>query len=114
MKFEEILPKMRDEGKIGKVGEYLFKLSEYGLVWKKSHSSWTRHPRMLEDFLERDDWSLESMKVKKWRWVFGRDETMLYLTELFFSENKAEYFRIERGFAWKHPIPQTYIEEEEE
>ena len=39
---------------------------------------------------------------------------MLYLTELFFSENKAEYFRIERGFAWKHPIPQTYIEEEEE
>ena len=113
MKFEEILPKMRDEGKIGKVGEYLFKLTEYGLVWKKSHSSWTRHPRMLEDFLERDDWSLESMKVKKWQWVFGSGVEIQVAPAGYLTEEKAEKYRVAYEYDWMERIDHTMIEGEE-
>ena len=113
MKFEEILPKMRDEGKIGKVGEYLFKLSEYGLIWKKSHSSWTRHPRMLEDFLERDDWSLEPIKVKKWQWVFGVENKANFLMQARMTKQEACDYAKEHNFNWTVYIDQTMIEEEE-
>ena len=112
MKFEEVLPKMR-EGKIGKVGEYLFKLSEYGLIWKKSHSSWTRHPRMLEDFLERDDWSLEPMKVKKWQWIFGCGVEGESSPRVYLTEEKAEKYRVEYEYDWMERIDHTLIEEEE-
>ena len=112
MKFEEVLPKMR-EGKIGKVGEYLFKLSEYGLIWKKSHSSWTRHPRMLEEFLERDDWSLEPIKVKKWQWVFGSDAEIQAAPAVYLTEEKAEKYRVAYEYDWMERIDHTMIEGEE-
>ena len=114
MKFEEVLPKMRDEGRIGKVEGYFFKLSEDGLVWKKSseHSSWTRYPRMLEDFLKSDDWSLEPMKVKKWRWAFGfgySDEPML---SGLLTEEEAEKYMRRHGFGWAEKISKTMVEVE--
>ena len=113
MKFEEVLPKMRDEGRIGVWDGYRNKFEGERFIREYPQNDWGGVSFGYRAFTS-DEWTLEPIKVKKWRWVFGRDETMLYLTELFFSENEAEYFRIERGFAWKHPIPQTYTEEEEE
>ena len=68
MKFEEVLPKMRDEGRVGKVGGMFFKF-ENGLLWRKTSecSPWSHFPRIVEDYLTIDTWSLEPIKVKKWQ-----------------------------------------------
>ena len=113
MKFEEVLPKMRDEGRIGKVGGMFFKF-ENGLLWRKTSecSPWSHFPRIVEDYLTIDTWSLEPIKVKKWQWVFGvRNECRVIPTHRM-TEAEAEGYMVVNGFGWAEEIDRTMVEEE--
>ena len=114
MKFEEILPKMRDEGRIGKIEEEFFKLED-GIIWRKSaeHLPWSRHPEKIENYLMSSNWSLEPIKVKQWLWVFGvgNEGKELPLDKL--TEAEAECYRIKYKLEWMERIEHTMAEEEE-
>ena len=113
MKFEEVLPKMRDEGRIGKVGGNFFKF-ENGLLLGKSDecSPWTRFPIPVEDYLRSDGWSLSPSKVKKWKWVFGYGKDEQLVKEYSMTEAEAEKYKNEYHFEWAERIMRTVTEEE--
>ena len=117
MKFEEVLPKMRDEGRIGTVGGLLFfKISKDGKLWMKpiQEYEWQYHPDLNEEYLTKDLWSLEPIKVKKWRWVFGCGETVQREVSSYMTEEEALSYKFHaNSYAWMERIDHTLKEEEE-
>ena len=114
MRFEGVLPKMRDEGRIGKVGGMFFKF-ENGFLWRKTSecSPWSHFPRIVEDYLTIDTWSLEPIKVKKSCWSFGTGPRLLSQMLDPCTDDEATKMRVEQGFEWKEEIVNTRIYEEE-
>ena len=114
MKFEEVLPKMRDEGRIGKVGEsLLFKISSDGRLWIQVNpiSPWRPLQDLNEEYLTKDLRSLLPIEIKRWDWIFGNGcKSLFFRTGL--TKEQAENKRIFHEYEWSHPIPQTLREEE--
>ena len=115
MKFEEVLPKMRDEGRIGTVGGLLFfKISKDGKLWMKpiQEYEWQYHPDLNEEYLTKDLWSLIPKKVKKWQWVFGIGDKINHTSPDRKTELEASIYMSENWFEWAERIDHTMIEEE--
>ncbi len=115
MKFEEVLPKMRDEGRVGVIGLDFFKF-ENGFIWKRSskYSPWVHFPRIVEDYFTSDDWAIEPVKVKKWQWVFGNDIQILLSPPLHLTKDEAEIKRVLYSYSWKNLVAPTEIESYED
>ena len=115
MKFEEALPKMRDEGRIVARNDMTYKLED-GTLWgqrkDKNDGKWYRVAFTGAALLE-GSWTLLPIKVKKWQWVFGSDVEGESLPRLYLTEERAEAYRIEYEYDWMEPIDHTMIEEEE-
>lgn len=116
MKFEEVLPKMRDEGWIARFGGYLrFKLSE-GCLWINTNfpgSGWSPHHELNEEYFLQDRWELEPVKVSKWRWVFGYGSQLQTTSYAHLSESEAEEYKLQKNFGWAERIEHTHTEVEE-
>ncbi len=111
MKFEEVLPLMK-QGQIAVWGCGRYREAEgklivqYDIEWTVVFLDWAA--------LSSEEWQIEKVKVKKWQWVFGRGHGLNIATSIYHTEESAEKNRIQRGYEWKHPIPQTEIEVEED
>lgn len=111
MKFEEVLPKMRDEGRVGIWINRRHKFIDGVLHWEeKDHWSFITYSG---EAFTSDSWTLEPIKVKKWQWVFGSDVEGESLPRIYLTEERAEAYRIEYEYDWMEPIDHTMIEEEE-
>ncbi len=114
MKFEEILPKMRDEGRVGLVGTTFFKISLDGKLWMKLDTGyWEVIHNLNEEYLITDEWSIVPRKVKKWQWVFGVENRANFLMQARMTKQEACDYAKEHNFHWTVYIDQTMIEEEE-
>lgn len=111
MKFEEVLPKMRDVGRVGIWNGHRHKFVDGMLQWEED-CPWPFIHYSGKAFTS-DDWVLEPIKVKKWQWVFGSDVEGESLPRLYLTEERAEAYRIEYEYDWMEPIDHTMIEEEE-
>ena len=113
MKFEEVLPKMRDERRVGVVGTTFFKISADGKLWMKLDTGyWHFHPNLNENYLTTDEWSLEPRKVKRWQWVFGIGDKINHTSPDRKTELEASIYMSENWFEWAERIDHTMIEEE--
>ena len=112
MKFEEALPKMRDEGRIGVRKERRHKFEKGVFVMEYPLGGWSE-VYIGAPSLTKDDWTIEPIKVKKWQWVFGSDVEGESLPRLYLTEERAEAYRIEYEYDWMEPIDHTMSEEEE-
>ena len=88
MKFEEVLPKMRDEGRIANLNGHLHKFAD-GRLWMKCLSGRWEVIQYTGDGLTTDDWKLEPVKVSKWRWVFGFGSELQMTAYGYLSESEA-------------------------
>ena len=112
MKFEEILPKMRDEGKIANLHGVLYRLSN-GNLWMKGLSGHWTTPIFSDGAFAADDWKLEPVRVSKWRWVFGLGSELQMTAYGYLSEAEADAYRIHKNFDWAERIEHTRTEVEE-
>ena len=112
MKFEEILPKMRDEGRIANLNGHLHKFAD-GRLWMKCLSGRWEVIQYTGDGLTTDDWKLEPVKVSKWRWVFGFGSELQMTAYGYLSESEADAYRIHKNFDWAERIEHTRTEVEE-
>ena len=111
MKFEEVLPKMRDEGRIGIWINRRHKFIDGVLHWEeKDHWSFITY---RGGAFTSDSWTLEPIKVKKWQWVFGVRNACRVLPILRMSEIEAECYKITHDHEWMEKIDHTMVEEEE-
>lgn len=114
MKFEEILPKMRDEGMKALWNDYCFKF-ENGKFWVHSGSfrdRWTV-TQLLEEAFTADDWRLEPANVVRWIWVFGFHNEVQRVPSTYMSEQDAEDYKVSNNFEWAEKIEMTRKEVEE-
>ena len=111
MKFEEVLPKMRDEGRIAIHNGNQYKLFDGNLMFR-TNNEWVYVTFTSKAYIT-NDWSIESRKVKKWRWAFGFGYECLPGKCNMMTEEQAEKYRVEKGFAWMERINHTMIEVEE-
>ena len=112
MKFEEVLPKIRDEGRIANLHGLSHKFSD-GKVWiKYPGGEWLR-ARFTAEAFTTDDWKLEPVKVVKWRWVFGCDDECLKGICNKMTEEQAEKYRVANEFDWMERIKHTRTEVDE-
>ena len=112
MKFEEALPKMRDEGRIGVRKERRHKFEEGEFLIEYPPGNWSQ-VFLGASALTKDDWTIEPIKVKKWRWAWGSgysDEPML--SGLLTAEEVEKYMKM-HGFDWAERINDTMVEVEE-
>ena len=107
MTFEEVLPWLK-QGKIVIHGEYRYQIRN-NMLQKKLSDEW-HSTCMGWLLLGSEEWEIEKVKVKKWQWVFGKGHGLNIATSIYHTEESAEKNRIQRGYEWKHPIPQTEIE----
>lgn len=112
MKFEEILPKMRDEGRIANLNGHLHKFAD-GRLWMKCLSGRWEVIQYTRDGLTTDDWKLEPVKVSKWRWVFGFGSELQMTAYGYLSESEADAYMIHKNFDWAEKIEHTRMEVEE-
>ena len=112
MKFEEVLPKIRDEGRIANLHGLSHKFSD-GKVWiKYPGGEWLR-ARFTAEAFTTDDWKLEPVKVVKWRWVFGYGSQLQTTSYAHLSESEAEEYKLQKNFGWAERIEHTHTEVEE-
>ena len=112
MRFEEVLPKMRDEGRSATLHGLSHKFSD-GKVWiKYPGGEWLR-ARFTAEAFTTDDWKLEPVKVVKWRWVFGFGSELQMTAYGYLSESEADAYRIHKNFDWAERIEHTRTEVEE-
>lgn len=111
MKFEEVLPKMRDEGRVGILfgSRHTFDSSRNFVRWEKT--GWRLFEASSAVFTS-DEWSLEPIKVKKWQWVFGVRNECRVMPIHRMTEVEAEGYMIVNGFGWAEEIDHTMVEEE--
>lgn len=112
MKLEEILPKMRDEGRIANLNGVLYKMEDGNLWAKYLNSQWKSAVFSVYTFTT-DDWKLEPVKVSKWRWVFGFGSELQMTAYGYLSESEADAYRIHKNFDWAEKIEHTRMEVEE-
>lgn len=112
MKFEEVLPKMRDEGKIANLHGVLYKIGE-GNLWAKYISRQWKSAVFSVDSFTTDDWKLEPVRVSKWRWVFGLGSELQMTAYGYLSEAEAEEYRFQGNYDWAEKIEHTRKEVEE-
>ena len=111
MKFEEVLPKMRDEGRVGIFDGHRHAF-ENGLLMIEVSGHWY-YANYNGIALTSETWTLEPIKVRKWQWVFGSETEGESLPRLHFTEERSEAYRIEYEYDWMERIDHTMIEEEE-
>ena len=112
MKFEEVLPKMRDEGRIAIHNGNQYKFFDGNIYLKMDHV-WIL-VTLTTIALISDEWSLEPIKVKKWRWVFGCGETVQREVSSYMTEEEALSYKFHaNSYAWMERIDHTLKEEEE-
>ena len=111
MKFEEVLPLLK-QGRIATHGEHRYQIRN-NMLQKKLADGW-HSTCMGWVLLGSENWEIEKAKVKKCQWVFGKGHGLNIATSIYHTEESAEKNRIQRGYEWKHPIPQTEIEVEED
>ena len=111
MRFEEVLPKMRDEGRVGILfgSRHTFDSSRNFVRWEKT--GWRLFEASSAVFTS-DEWSLEPIKVRKSCWSFGTGPRLLSQMLDPCTEEEATKMRIEQGFEWKEEIVNTRIYEE--
>ena len=110
MKFEEILPRMRDQGKIANLNGVLYKMED-GNLWRKYLTVHWKTTVFSDGAFATDDWKLEPVKVSKWRWVFGLGSELSMTSSAYLSEAEAEAYL--RNFDWSERIEHTRKEVEE-
>ncbi len=106
MKFEEVLPIMK-LGRTALVDGTPYRFID-GRLCVKTRYGWSKFYGDAPFFSE--NWEIEKVKVKVWQWVFGKEHKAAIATSIYHTEESAEKIRIQRGYEWKHPIPQTEIE----
>ena len=111
MKFEEVLPKMRDEGRVGIWTGRRHKFINGVLHWEEK-GLWVFINYSGEAFTS-DSWSLEPLKVNKWSWVFGRGDMWELIPSTKMTEIEAECYKITHDQEWMERIEHTMAEEEE-
>ena len=110
MKFEEVLPLMK-QGKVAVLDGTRYRLED-GWLKVSPDQKWSRVYGGLP--LSSEEWEIEKVKTKKWQWVFGRGNSTLFQTSLYYSEESAEKKRKQHGCDWKYPIPPTEIESDQD
>ena len=111
MKFEEVLPKMRDEGRIAIRKECRHKFEEGVLVQEDSSGNWFE-VSLSSQALMGDSWSLEPRKVKRWQWAFGCEKECQMLPRIRMSEMEASVHAEMNKFEWMEKLEKTMIEAE--
>lgn len=112
MKFEEILPRMRDEGKIANLNGVLYKFADGNLWMKRLSGDWKTAGFSVEAFTT-DDWKLDPVKVSKWRWVFGCGSELHMTSYAHLSKSESEAYKLLKNFDWAERIEHTRTEVEE-
>ena len=111
MKFEEVLPKMRDEGRVGIFDGHRHAF-ENGLLMIEVSGHWY-YANYNGIALTSETWTLEPAKVKKWQWVFGLGTDRQSLPRTKLTEIEAECYKITHDHEWMERIEHTVVEEEE-
>ncbi len=111
MKFEDVLPKMRDEGRIAVLSGNQYIFFDRNL-YSRTNNEWIL-VTLTSAALTSEGWSLEPRKVKKSCWSFGTGTRLLSQMLDPCTEEEATKMRIEQGFEWKEEIVSTRIYEEE-
>ena len=111
MRFEEVLPKMRDEGRIAVRNGQEYKFFDGNLMFKANHE-WVYITLTSQAYIT-NDWTLEPIKVKKWQWVFGVENRANFLTQSRMTKQEAYDYAKGHNFNWAIYIDQTLTEEEE-
>ena len=110
MKFEEVLPLMK-QGRTALVDGKHYRLFD-GRLCVKTPKEWSEVYGAIS--LCSENWEIEKKKVKKWFWILGRVNDPCFRSMTLLTEEEAERKRVESGYGWKHPIPQTEIEVDED
>lgn len=112
MKFEEIFPKMRDEGTVGCCGRNYFKFINGEFLWMPTpFTPWEPLSHIPVDFLT-GDWAYLLMEVKKWIWVFGCEDEYMKVSHSRMTEAEAEEYRVLNDYDWMERIEHTMTQEE--
>lgn len=110
MKFEEVLPKMRDEEQVGVCNGTRYRF-ENGQLMFGGFNGWRPSP-VGNALLTSDAWELEPKIVKKWKWAFGFGKKVQLVNKNFMTEAEAEKYKDEYHFGWAERIMRTVTEEE--
>ena len=111
MKFEEVLPLMRDKGRIGSriVGgsTALYRLQQGELqINSPSNNSGWRNTSFSDTAFTTDNWSLQPEEEETWTWVFGfGDQYQHWVKEL--TESEADQYMFNNNFGWKVKLEPT-------
>ena len=111
MKFEEVLPKMRDEGRVGIWNGHRHKFVDGMLQWEED-CPWPFIHYSGRAFTS-DSWTLEPLKVNKWSWVFGHGDKCQMVPHNKMTEIEAECYKITHDHEWMERIEHAMVEEEE-
>lgn len=119
MKFEEVLPAMRDEGRIGIWKKLRFRIHDGKLEYDSGYMGGMWNPWTSDDDLGElllGQWSLEPRevkKVKKWFWIFGRNDEVYASPKFPMTDEEAIEYLWTHGLDWKHKVDETGKEFEE-
>ena len=110
MKFEEVLPMMK-QGRTALVDGTPYRFVA-GRLCVKTRKEWSKFYGDVPFFSE--NWEIEKKKVKVWQWSFGTGRMAFFQMSFYLTEEEAEKACVEYDCKWKHPIPQTEIEVDED
>lgn len=105
MKFEEILPLMRDKGKIGIWNKNEYKFQNGYMSIKKGEGRW-ESISFMDSAFTTDDWSLKPEEVEVWDWVLGKGDGCFEVIQDV-TEKEAEKGRINHRCDWKVKLEPT-------
>ena len=96
MKFEEILPLLRDKGVTGIIDGKEVTYREITML----------------DFFSTGDWQVKTPPVKRWYWAFASSYGSHMEPTIGgpFTDEEASYCLIQHGLAWRQKLVQTECE----
>lgn len=113
MRFEDVLPKMRD-GRIAELNGTKYRFSDEKLhKWISREEKWVGmqvSDLWFKTAIKTTCWKFPQEIVKRWQWVFGSGSEKKENACGYYTEIEAEGLRIKYGFEWKHRIDETEID----
>ena len=109
MRFEEILPKMRDEGRIGVWKDCRYRFSKGIFLQEYPSGDWCE-VSISSQALTEDEWSFDPIKIRKWQWTFGFRNDCQLVSSDWMTEAEAERYMEMNNFSWMEKIYQTMTE----